>query len=728
MTNELWLTKGEVLGITGWSARNVEWKAQSNALRYKWTERATRNGKRERLYAASSLPAECQPKLLELCVRRAAQEVNASLALPGMISDGAEPTAILQASAQASLFSPVLTMDTPELADLDDEQRETARQRFDVVQSILEWRSGERGPFHARDGRYIKSLNDFVEYRAAMLGTSPRTLYKWLARYDNGGETPIARFKALADRARGDRGKWRIFEKYPKAAEYALIKYLGLAPSAYLEAARELRLPEECGLDYRMPQYHSERLAMTAVYEGIEREWPNWYNHGSKPPSYTTIRNFLQSIPACIKIMAREGEQAYENKCEPHSKRRWEATPVNAVWNSDHRIFDVFGWNDYFQPFLIEPGAWMRVWLTTIEDMRSRRIVGWCFSVNPSSRSVASAMRMAAMRYGLPRQLYIDNGEDYKLFGRILRENFGIEPQFAKPFRPRSKPIESWHGTLSVRFDPLFGPAYAGRDAKDRSEENCEALRQHKLWREGRAASTPLPPVSHLMEVFAAWVEDEYNEWPHSGQGMMKLSPRVVYDREFPPEIRQPYDVARLEPLFWQRDTRVVRNGRVQLWNQQYEPADAESDVRLRLLPEGAEVRVACNPDDIAMALCYDIEGPDHKFIARLKAPQLLLHDPVSRNAISAMEKDNARFRKGVKQFQRTLARRAVAAGIASELDSLAQRAAMAVPMPTTAAAARALVLPPAPVRDVIGPNDNAVAPPSAAQSADEIFARYFDK
>ena len=708
--SEMWLTAKEVSSLTAWSSRSLLRHAQETHIVSKLSDARGRNGRRERLYAASSLPALCQPKLLEMCIRKSSSE-HALLA--PCASDQSETSPATVQTVQPSLFPAPLAMHSPELADLNEEQRETARFRFGIVSSLLEWRDGTRGPFRTQDGREIKTLNDFVEYRAAEIGVHSSCIWKWLSRYDRGGTTPLAKFKALADRARADRGVFRSLAKYPKAAEYILIKFLGLAPSQYLQAARELRLPDQPSLDYHMPNYKSERLPITAVYEGLEREWVSLYNHGSRPPSYTTIRNFIQSIPNCVKVMAREGPEAYENRCEPHGKRRYDDVPVNGLWVSDHRIFDVFAWNDYFPPFLQEQGSWLRVWLTTTEDVRTRRILGWCFSVNPSSRSVAAAARMAAMKYGMPRAMYFDNGVDYDLFAKTLLENFGISRVAAKPYRPRSKAIESWHSTLSKRFDPIFGPAYAGHDAKDRSEENTQALKQHRLWREGRAAATPLPPVTHLMEMFAAWAEIEYNEWEHSGQDMQGLSPRVLYDRELPPENRKPLDIAALEPLFWQRETRLVRNSRVELFNQKYEPVDPESDFQLRMY-DGRDVRVACNPDDIAYALCYEAEGPDHRFIARLRAPQLLSHNPVSRDAIAAMEKENAHFRNGVKQFQRTLGRRAVAAGIRSDLDSLAERAAVGMPRPRFSSQVISL---PAPEQSA-GP-----AVPSAADAAKHFLA-----
>ena len=712
--SELWLTAKETCAVTGWERRALLRHIQEAHIVSKLADEREANGQRKRLYAASSLPAACQPKLLELCIRKSASE---GALLAPTASDGLVPVASAAPAVQPSLFPAPLAIHSPELTDLNEEQRETARFRFGVVSSLLEWREGARGPFKTQDGREIRIFDDFVNYHALSLGVDARTIYRWLARYDHGGATAREKFKALAGRARADRGVSRSLARYPKAAEYALIKYLGLAPSQYLQAARELRLPDRPSLDYTMPKYHSERLPISAVYEGLEREWSHWYNHGSKPPSYTTIRNFLQSVPNCVKTMAREGITAYENRCEPHGKRRYDDVPVNGLWVSDHRILDVFAWNDYFPPFLQEPNSWMRVWLTHIEDVRSRRIVGWAFSVNPSSRSVAAAMRMAAMRYGLPLRFYMDNGEDYKLFAKSLYENFCIEVVRAKPYRPRSKAVESFHAIQSKRFDPMFGPSYAGHDAKDRSEENTLALKQHRLWREGRAAATPLPSVSYLMEAFAAWIEQEYNEWPHGGQDMQGLSPRMMYDRELPPETRKPFDVAALEPLFWQRETRLVRNSRVELFNQKYEPVDPESDFQLRMY-DGREVRVACNPDDIAYALCYETEGPDHRFIARLRAPQLLSHNPVSRDAIAAMEKDNARFRNGLRQFQRVLANRAVAAGITTELDSLAARASIATPRAACAAQVVAMGNAALPAAGACAP-----AVPSAAAAAKHFLA-----
>jgi transposase InsO family protein len=684
----LWLTKAELQQITGWPKRTIEWKAQHDELEWKLADAPGSNNVRERLYS-SNLPAEFTQKLLDFCIRKeslkATPETTSLVPLNSFTTKSDTPKSDTS-QTQRSLFSSpaaLIPFTSPELAGLTADQREVARRRFDAVQAIVDWRANPQ-PFFVSDGRQVRSLNDLVRWLAGQNGVGESAIWKWEARYARGGETPLAKFKALADRARSDRGLSRVLKQYPKAAEYALIKYLGLAPSQYLEAARELRLPAETGLDHSMPRFASERLAITAVYEGIAREWPNWYNHGSRPPSYGTVLNFLKSLPDPVVTLARQGARAYENKCEPHLKRAYDMQP-NEWWVSDHRIFDVFCWNDYFPEFQQEQGSWMRIWLTTMEDVRTRRVVGWAFSVNPSSRSVMAATRMAAQRFGMPKWMYMDNGEDYKLFAKVLKENFGIEHTSAKPFRPRSKPIESWHSTLSKRFDPMWGAAYAGHDAKQRSEDNTVALRLHREWREGKRISTPLPAASHFMKMFSAWIELEYNEWVHGGHGMHGLSPRALFDRELPNIIRKPLDVAQMEPLFWQRETRVVTNARVRINGMDYEPADAESDVALRLF-NAREVRIACNPDDLAYALCYDTHGDagnrDHTLVARLVAPKLIPWGKLSQDSLKAHERTNAQFRRGLKEFNRRMERKAGAVGMRSDLDELAARAGIVMPVP----------------------------------------------
>src|SRR5260370_23178943 len=62
---DTWISKSEVVKLTGWSIRTVEWKAQQRKIRVQAAARASRNGRHVRLYALSSLPVEAQLKFLK---------------------------------------------------------------------------------------------------------------------------------------------------------------------------------------------------------------------------------------------------------------------------------------------------------------------------------------------------------------------------------------------------------------------------------------------------------------------------------------------------------------------------------------------------------------------------------------------------------------------------------------------------------------------------------------
>jgi transposase InsO family protein len=686
--HEMWLTKLEAAEITGCHKRSIERYARANRLRTKPSDKKAENGKRERLYAASSLPAAFQPKLLEYCIRRAAAEHGVEPGALVPITDLDKPSVD---PAQRSLFtaSPSsVPVTARELPGLSEEQFRSASGRLEAVQRINEWREDPK-PFSTQDGRKVRSLDELVAYLADINHVHRRTVWKWDSKYNHGGETPQQKFVALADRARKDRGIKRAIVRYPKLVEYILIKFLGMAPSKYLEAARVLHLatPPDQRLDSSLSDYKSERLPITAVYAGIEKRWPDWYGPAAKRPCYNSVRNFLKSLPDDLKTLAFEGGQAFAVKCDRRIKRAYDM-PVNCWWSSDHRILDIFGANNHFPGAVHPRGAWLRMYLTTIFDVRSRRVLGWAWSKNPSWRSIAGAARMAMMKYGPPRSpdgspghLYIDNGEDYKLFARTIAAHFGLHIHHAIPYSAWSKSIESWHSILSEHFDQSFGPSYAGRDAKARSPENTMALKMHEQWRAGKLEYTPLPPLTYIMQMFAAWVELEYNAGKHHGEGMLELPPQAVFEREYPPEKWRPLDIAEMAPLFWQRVSRRVENGKIQFDGREYEGVDTENDFALRLYNK-RDVEIAANPDDQAYALAYEPAAKDQPFIARLHVKKLLPYGPIAEETIKAVKKDNARYRRGYSQFLATLRQRAVVSGVSSKLDDLAARAGIAMPMP----------------------------------------------
>ena len=71
---------------------------------------------------------------------------------------------------------------------------------------------------------------------------------------------------------------------------------------------------------------------------------------------------------------------------------------------SDHHCLDCI---------VMYQGKLIRPWVTTFQDYRSGKILGWCPCVTPSSLSIIVAYYTVCYRYGIPITVLFDNGKDY---------------------------------------------------------------------------------------------------------------------------------------------------------------------------------------------------------------------------------------------------------------------------------------------------------------------------
>jgi putative transposase len=445
-------------------------------------------------------------------------------------------------------------------------------------------------------GKTISNLDDLAAYLAAQRGVSARTMWDWYTRFRKHG------FAALADRLRSDKGKSRFFSKYPVAAEFAQNKFL------------------------------NEQLSVELTHDALRREWPNLYNHGSQPPSYTTLRVYLNSLPRALRVMAREGEKAFNNNLRPFGIRDYNKLTANQLWVSDHMRHDVFVRNDLNLPGL-KPDVPLRLWLTAFMDARTRKITGMAWCVNPSSESISSALRVGVSRFGIPREVLIDNGEDYKKVSKQIplspelngvMARLGMKVRRALPYEPQAKPIESFFRTLHKRFDAKLAPFYCGPSPEHRPEECALVLKEHADFLKGKQPTSPLIAASEFIMHAAIWLTQDYNQhFEHSGHGMNGRTPDEVFDELLPAEQRQLPNREDLAPLFWERVKRTLREGGcVEIYNARYEPADPQSSARLQL-HNAKEIIIACDPMNLGEAIAFDLAGlpriPAHAGAAELE-------------------------------------------------------------------------------------------------------------
>jgi putative transposase len=608
-----WISKDELLQLTGWNERTIRKKRANRELRDRVIDTG-RNGKPRREYDASSLPPELQAKRLK---RRITNDAS-----PAVARDQAIRT----------------------LASLDDEAREQAKQRLDTIAPLITFASTGQKPLC---GKEITSLSGIVKHLAASLGHSERTLWNWWNAYKQGGPG------ALADRPRKDRNISRFFAEQSEAAAFASNKFL------------------------------NERLSMTMVHEALLREWPRLRLRGNDiAPTYKTTRLFLRNLPPIITAVAHYGERAYKEDFASFLLRDRSKLRANQYWVSDHMLHDVWVRN-----FDLETGGPVfgemplntafRPWLTAIEDMKSRRIIGMVWSANPSSNTISSALRFALEHYGRPESaFYVDNGKDYNKVSddaRGVLTRLGISTQHCTPRHPQAKQIESFFHILHQRFDVMWRPAYAGTSPRTRPEECDRLLYEHKrLLTSGKGNSSMLPAASMFIQLAAQWLDDFNSTFQDKARGMGMRTPAQIFDADLPPHKRALVKPADMAQLFWDRQRRVVREGgTVQLFNARYEPADADSRAAL-MLNVKREVVIACDPLSVGEAIALTL---DDTFLGVLRAQELLVHGETPKEKITAELRERRNVFKAIKHYNGVLAQSRLAAGDLSEVEVLARRA-----------------------------------------------------
>ena len=649
MTRHSWLSISEVVEVTGWTNRTIQRQVRERKITTRAAAVKSRNGKPVLEYRAVDLPAEAQRKVFARDLAKAAEAAH----LP------AEPQQqALIPAPQTTLFSPSAAVPERERMLLASQDRELAQRRLDAISLLLDWRRGVKRGFTLLSGLTVATVNDLASYVGAQQQppVSRATIFNWLKRYDDGG------FAALADGVRRDKGQSRFFTQYPDAAEFVQDKFL------------------------------NQRLSISLVHDALSREWNTLYNHGSKPPSYSTIRAFLESLPKPLTILALEGEEEFRNKTAPYLLPDYDSREPNELWVSDHVAHDVWVRNDRFS--CERPNAAMRLWMTSFIDWRSRKVMGACWFPTPSSHTISSAMRVGIEQFGIPHTVLIDNGKDYQKFGKIglseeatgVLQRLGVSSEWSLPYHPQSKNIEAFHRTLHQRFDLLWAPFYCGTDSAHRPEDCDRALEIHNLYLKGKVPESPLPSASEFIGSAMQWLQQYNSEHKHSGRGMNGKTPDEVFGMGCPPDRRVIPDPNTLATLFWDRQSRVVSEGGcVELNKERYEPADVESVQALHLLI-GRKIAVACDPANLGRAIALDQDG---FVIGRLVAQQLIARGPVSHADIRNSMRMRAKLLRAYRGYLDRIGDRRFIAGDRTELEVLQSRATHALPPPEIVHATR---------------------------------------
>ena len=342
----------------------------------------------------------------------------------------------------------------------------------------------------------------------------------------------------------------------------------------------------------------SKKSAWEAANQmAFEKGWPT--------KEYRTARHYLQQIPRAVQIKFRDGRKAFEAKAAPSIERDYSTLHSNEMWVGDHHQFDVMVKHD---------GKHVRPWLTAWEDMRSRKIVGWCILAHdPNQNAVLSALKHGCLSHGVPEGIYIDNGKDYdaySLHGRTKQErrsvrvevdggrvrgilnHLGCKVIHAWPYHGQSKPIERFFGTVELQFGKTW-PTYCGRNPENKPEDLPKKL--------ARGAA---PTLDEFTEKFSEWLTKGYHASGHTGDAMNGHTPEEVYAASWNGAAKRTTSAEALELLLLRetQPVKVTKNGVA--WGRLRYGQSAPELFKL----QGKEVYLRVDPRDVTRVLVYSMD------------------------------------------------------------------------------------------------------------------------
>jgi hypothetical protein len=231
-------------------------------------------------------------------------------------------------------------------------------------------------------------------------------------------------------------------------------------------------------------------------------------NGGVIIEDYPCAKSFLNRLEKEVSesaiYLARYGHHNWNKKYASYINRDYANILPGQVWISDHKqvdqavmrslpkqmqdeillLLEMFDNNEGKKKAINKPAF---PWLTVWRDFLTGKWLGWCIHIeDPNSDHIFQAFYNAADVFGIPEELILDNGKDYRckdFSGRkrnvkiIVDENktrslcgmLDITVHFALPYNAQAKPIERDFKNWKDWIDKP-NPGYRGGNHVERPE------------------------------------------------------------------------------------------------------------------------------------------------------------------------------------------------------------------------------------------------------------------
>jgi hypothetical protein len=296
--------------------------------------------------------------------------------------------------------------------------------------------------------------------------------------------------------------------------------------------------------------------------------------------SYQTALRYLKSLPQPLIDYHRLGKTAFINLHQPFMDQNIGQYKSLDVVVSDHHCLDCV---------VMYRGKLIRPWVTTMQDYRSGKILGWCPSISPSSLSIIASYYMAVIQYGVPRKLLFDNGRDYRseiLNGKYVSAKvftpqrleeqkevyiqglfylIGSQVGFTQAYNGKSKGRQERYFKTLKEYVAKDTGGYIGGDSRERPEDSELYFRAVNK----RAKRHDVPCWQNIVEALAVMIPYINDKFTSQGKGMDGKTASAVFDENLPPDVRRA-DKDTLRMALSKGELRKVSHTTVKMGNVSY--------------------------------------------------------------------------------------------------------------------------------------------------------------
>lgn len=276
------------------------------------------------------------------------------------------------------------------------------------------------------------------------------------------------------------------------------------------------------------------------------------------PTSKTFLRRLRQEVPEQAIFMARHGDASWNKKYANYVPRDYSEVNAGVCWVSDHAQIDVaVSFN----------GTVCFPWVTVFRDAKTSKWLGWFLHADsPNSDHIFQAFYYGVLNFGIPEDVYLDNGKDYrckdfaggrtriikvkyKNNGGSLIQNLGINIHFALPYNAQTKPVERDFLKIKEFLSKGF-VGYRGGKITERPEKLKNEIKNEQIMQ-----------FDNFKKLFDRFIEEYLNKRPSKGKVLQGRCPDELWAEEFTKKKVISKDALKLFCMRTTNNVTIKRNG-----------------------------------------------------------------------------------------------------------------------------------------------------------------------